>query len=100
VGISRESLLHLHYELRAKKNQLHPASCYILVGINRELILIISPPCSLLGIQWNHFIGESRSRAEESWSGALQNRASNSNSLQFVHILTTVPVYYTLIFLT
>jgi len=36
------------------------------VGISRESILINSPPCSLLGIQWNHSIEESRSRAEES----------------------------------
>jgi len=41
-----------------------PAPCYILVA-----------PCSLLGIQWNHSIGESRSRAEDSGSRALPNGA-------------------------
>jgi len=39
------------------------------VGISRE------SPCSLLGIQWNHSIGESRSRAEDSGSRALPNGA-------------------------
>jgi len=45
------------------------------VGISRESILISSPPCSLLGIQWNHSIGESRSRTEESGSEALPKGA-------------------------
>jgi hypothetical protein len=44
------------------KKLLHPAPYYILMGIGRESILISSPPCSLIGIQWNHSIGESRSK--------------------------------------
>jgi hypothetical protein len=52
----QESLLHLHWEL--KKNLLHPAPCYIMVGSRRDSILISSQPCSLLGIHSNHSIGE------------------------------------------
>jgi hypothetical protein len=50
VGSWRESLLHLHYELGAKKNRSPPlpaAPHSFATGITSELILTCSPPESL-----------------------------------------------------
>jgi hypothetical protein len=73
LGGDHENHFSIYTRSGVLKTLLHLAPCYILVGISRESILISSPPRSLLEIQWNNSIEESRSRVEDIGNRALSN---------------------------